>query len=460
MPTKVIMPKLGESVVEGTVINWLKNEGDPVEEFESILEVESAKVNTEIPSPAAGTLLRILVPAGETVAANTVIAWIGEPGEEIPAEDSKLPPSEQVKPAEQQSQALPAVQTAPHAELEAVPMDDNNQVPAGRDRDLGFISPVVAKIASENKVDLTKVKGTGQGGRISKKDILGYIEKRKTSRVEEEAAAWETPGEGDLFRPAELQFPERFASKAASAETAKPTARNLPQSSLPQAGGHLIPHTNIRRRIAEHMQMSKRTSPHVTSVMEANMLNVSLHRDKNKQLFANQGVHLTFTAYFVAATAQALQKSPMVNSSWTDEGILVKNAINIGIATSLGEEGLIVPVIKNADSYSLIGIARQVNSLGEKARNHALVPDDVVDATFTITNHGTAGSLFATPIINQPQAGILGVGLIQKRAVVIADAIAIRPMVYLSLSFDHRILDGSSADGFLAEVVKILENWN
>ncbi len=459
MPTKVIMPKLGESVVEGTVMNWLKKAGDSVEEFESLLEVESAKVNTEIPSPAAGTLLKILVQAGETVDAGKILAWIGESGEQVPAESSQEPADMEMKHREQQEQESAPAQTAPQTESKPAPMDLENQIAAGRDRDLGFISPVVAKIASENQVDLTRVNGTGQGGRISKKDILSYIKNRGEVEAEQEAPAWETPGEGDLFRPTEMQFPERFATRNETSESTSGEAKK-PLQMKSSTAGQLIPHTKIRRRIADHMQMSKRTSPHVTTVMEADMQNIFFHRAKNKQSFENQGVHLTFTAYFLVATARALQKYPIVNSSWTEEGILLKTAINIGMAASLGEEGLIVPVIKNADSFSLIGIARQVNSLGDRARNHSLAPDDVADGTFTITNHGTAGSLFATPIINQPQCGILGVGLIQKRAVVSADAIAIRPMVYLSFSFDHRILDGSAADGFLAEVVKNLEKWN
>ncbi len=459
MATKVIMPKLGESVVEGTVINWLKKEGDSVEEFESLLEVESAKVNTEIPSPASGTLLKILVQAGETIDAGKTIAWIGNSGEQLPIENSDESGDTKEKRVEEQERQSALDQTVTQSEIKPVSTDLEKRMAAGRDRDLGFISPVVAKIASENQVDLTQLNGTGQGGRISKKDILSYIKNRGEVMLEQEAPAWETPGEGDLFRPTEMQFPERFATRNGSTDSTSSRSNEQAQVKASIAG-QLIPHTKIRRRIADHMQMSKRTSPHVTTVMEANMRNITGHRDKNKQVFENQGVHLTFTAYFLVATARSLQKYPIVNSSWTDEGILLKPAINIGMAASLGEEGLIVPVIKNADSFSLIGIARQVNSLGDRARNHSLAPDDVTDGTFTITNHGTAGSLFATPIINQPQCGILGVGLIQQRAVVIADAIAIRPMVYLSFSFDHRILDGSAADGFLAEVVKNLENWH
>lgn len=217
--------------------------------------------------------------------------------------------------------------------------------------------------------------------------------------------------------------------------------------------------TAIRRAIADHMVMSKHTSPHVTTVMEADMSRVAAHREANKAAFARDGVNLTFTAYLVSASVSALRAFPIANSSWSDEGIRLHRQINIGMATSLGEEGLIVPVIKNADGLSLLGLAREVNDLSNRARAKKLQPDEVKGGTFTITNHGTSGSLFATPIINQPQCAILGVGIIQKRVVVINDAIAIRPMVYLSLTFDHRILDGAIADYFLAKVVETLQNW-
>jgi 2-oxoglutarate dehydrogenase E2 component (dihydrolipoamide succinyltransferase) len=303
------------------------------------------------------------------------------------------------------------------------------------------------------------IQGTGNNNRITKKDVLQFIEKSGGSEVDSETPAWETPGEGDLFRPTELQFPDRFKSTQPAVgkieEKVSPTKVQTPVSS----GDQIIPLTKMRKAIADHMVMSKHTSPHVTTVMEADMKLVSNHLKINKELFSRQGIRLTYSSYFVAATALALRAYPLVNSSWTENGILVKNAINIGLATSLEEEGLIVPVIKNADGYSISGLARVIGDLVNRARSHQLKPDDVTDGTFSITNHGTAGSLFATPVINQPQAGILGVGAIKKRVVVINDAIAIRPMVYLSFTFDHRILDGSTADNFLAKIVSVLENW-
>jgi pyruvate/2-oxoglutarate dehydrogenase complex dihydrolipoamide acyltransferase (E2) component len=225
------------------------------------------------------------------------------------------------------------------------------------------------------------------------------------------------------------------------------------------AGDQLIKHTAIRKQIAEHMVMSLHTSPHVLTVMEADMSRVAKHRFANKELFGRDGVNLTFTAYFMMAIVAGLKTYPHVNSSWTDEGILVHKDINLGMATSLGQEGLIVPVIKGADNMSLLAMARTVNDLATRARSKKLQPDDVKGGTFTLTNHGISGSLFAFPVINQPQCGILGVGAVQKRVVVIDDAIAIRPMVYLSFVFDHRILDGASADWFLMKVKETLENW-
>ncbi len=288
----------------------------------------------------------------------------------------------------------------------------------------------MAKIAAERRVDLSQVHGTGMNGRITKNDVLNYVETGKQA-----APARETP-------VVEVPPPQVTAG----------------------AGDQVMKHTTIRRQIAEHMVMSQKTSPHVLTVMEADMSRVWAHRTANKDQFARDGVKLTFTAYFIAAIVSALKAYPMVNSTWTDDGLIVHSAVNIGMATSLGDEGLIVPVIKGADNMSLLAIARAVNDLAGRARAKKLQPDDVRGGTFTLTNHGVAGSLFAMPIINQPQSGILGTGALQKRVVVLTDAdgndsIAIRPMVYLSFVFDHRILDGGSADTFLAKVKSTLENW-
>lgn len=442
MATQVIMPQLGESVVEGTVMQWLKHEGDPVAEFESLLEVNTDKVNSEIPSPSGGVLLKVLVPEGETVRAGTILAWIGQPGE-------ALPPGTPGQAA--QSQPAPAAAPAPASVAPPA---------AGRDRDLGFISPVVARLAREHAIDLHAVKGSGEGGRITKKDVLAYLESAPAptaASTPAEPAAWETPGEGDLFRPTEMMFPAKTPAPLPqpSPAPAAPTSRTGGEN------GHLVPLSQMRKRIAEHMLSSKNTAPHVTTVMEADLKQVVAHREANKPLFARDGVNLTYTAYFMAATAAALRTYPIVNSSWREDGIWIHDAVNIGMATSLGEEGLIVPVIQQADGLSLLGLARAITDLAVRAREHRLLPDEVQGGTFTITNHGTQGSLFATPIINQPQCAILGVGAVQKRVVVLEDdSIAVRPRVYLSLTFDHRILDGDSADRFLGRIVTILEKWS
>jgi 2-oxoglutarate dehydrogenase E2 component (dihydrolipoamide succinyltransferase) len=424
MPVQVIMPQLGESVVEGTISKWLKSKGDQVEEFEPLLEINTDKVDSEIPSPGSGVLLDILIPEGTTVTAGTLLAWIGEPGE-TPAESGIEPPKNET------SENVP-----PRVKVETPETFQPSTVP-GRDQGLGFISPVVARIAAEEGVDLSRVKGTGQSGRITKKDILAYLEQRqKISAIPE-------PGSPVATLP--------------TVETSKPVEKTAgPVDIIP---GEILTLSPVRRAIADHMVMSKHTSPHVTTVMEVDLSRIVTHRQANKDAFARDGINLTFTAYFVSATVNALKAFPIVNSTWKEEGILIQREINIGIATSLGESGLIVPVIKNADGLSLLGLARAINDLANRARSRQLKPDEVKGGTFTITNHGTSGSLFATPIINQPQCGILGVGAIQKRVVVIDDAIAIRPMVYISLTFDHRILDGAIADYFLGKVVESLRTW-
>lgn len=434
MPIQVIMPQLGESVVEGTVTKWLKIKGEHVEEYEPLLEINTDKVDSEIPSPAAGMILDILVPEGSTVQAGTLLAWIGDSIEAAPVSD----------------------QPADRSEISEPPKKTASQEPASsseqeRGRELGFISPVVARIAGQNQVDLFQVTGTGQGGRITKNDVLAYIDQRDKSA-----------GEGRLPTPATAK-----TSPAPSAPplAAAPQLPVQPASALDTGSGMIVPLTPVRRAIAEHMVLSKRTSPHVTTIMEADLSRVVAHRQANKETFTRDGVNLTFTAYFVSAAVLALKAYPMVNSSWTDDGILLHPKVNIGLATSLGEEGLIVPVIKGAENLSLLGLAQIINDLANRARAHKLQPDEVKGGTFTITNHGISGSLFASPIINQPQCGILGVGAIQKRVVVISDSqlgdtIAIRPMVYLGMTFDHRILDGATADYFLGKVVESLENWS
>ena len=417
MAIKVLVPRLGEGVEEVTITKWLKNVGDSIDELDPLLEVNTDKVDTEIPAPASGVILSIAVSEGQAARVGELLAIIGRPGEAIEGA-----PSQPENPV-----SLPTTPAAyPDAPLTGL-------------KEMGFISPVVAKIAAEHGVNLGQVPGSGLGGRITKHDVLTFVEK------------------GQHLESIETNpsFPQSGIARAAP----------IPQTPvLTRPGDTLIKHTLMRKSIAEHMLASKQTSPHVLTVMEVDMSRVVAHRNANKETFARNGASLTYTAYFLSAIVAGLRAYPLVNSSWSEAGVTIHAAIQIGMATSLGEEGLIVPVIKAADGLSLLGMARAVNDLAARARSKKLQPDEVKGGTFTLTNHGVSGSLLAMPIINQPQCGILGVGALQKRAVVLTDAsgndsIAIRPMVYLSFVFDHRILDGASADWFLAKVKETLEKW-
>jgi 2-oxoglutarate dehydrogenase E2 component (dihydrolipoamide succinyltransferase) len=359
-----------------------------------------------------------------------LLALIGKPGEAVPEGDP----------------GSPAALSLGTAAGEATPERALGAAPVPIVANLGFISPVVSRIAREHNLDLSQIRGTGAGGRITKKDVLGHVEARP-------AAPWESPSLGELFRPTEEVF---------GAGAGAPSGRSAPTA------GELLPLEAVRRSIAEHMVRSKATSPHVTTVMEADMRRVVAHRAAHREAFAREGVNLTYTAYFAAACVAALRAVPMVNASWTEQGIRLHPQIHLGIAVSLGDQGLIVPVIQDAGQRSLLGLAQALGDLAGRARARKLQPDEVQGGTFTITNHGVSGSLFATPIINQPQTGILGVGALQKRVVAVesrdasgavTDSIAIRPMVYLTLTFDHRILDGAMADAFLATVVETLQTW-
>ena len=446
MPTNVIMPQLGESVVEGTISKWLKAEGDPVQAYEPLLEISTDKVDSEIPAPADGVLLKIHVPEGETVEHGTLLAVIGQPGEQP---DSAPEPvgARHVVPA----QNPPIVQPTANGHSEYT----------------GHVTPVVARMAAEHHLDLGQITGTGREGRITKKDVEAYLAGKPSAATEKALEPWEQPGSGDLFKPTVDYGAAPTAQRAAPTPTEPqaPPQRVHPVEAIPDAtAGELVRLSPIRKAIAEHMVRSKlQTSPHVTTVFEVDLSAVLAHREANKAAFAKQGVNLTLTAYFVAASVEALRAVPFLNAQWTDEGIFLHNAINVGIAVAI-DDGLIVPVIQRADELNLLGLARAVNDLATRARNKQLQPDEVKGGTFTITNHGVSGSLFATPIINQPQVGILGVGVLEKRVKVITDAlgsdsIAIRPCLYASLTFDHRVADGAIGDGFMLVLKQRLEGW-
>ncbi len=463
MPTQVIMPQLGESVVEGTLGRWLIAEGQPVQEYAPLLTVTTDKVDTEIPAPASGLLLRILVPEGRTVPAGTPLAWIGATEAEIPEAARDLPaapppatPVAQRMAAEHGVDLAQVKGTGPAGRVTKEDVAAHVQAAAPRaPQPLGFISPAVARLVAESGVDLAQVPGTGEGGRVTKKDVAHFV-----AAGQAELPPWELPGSGDLFKPTEAQ---------AATPRLSPTPP-LPPAAPAAAGDSVVtPLSAMRRSIAVHMAASVQTAPHVTTVMEADMTGIVRARERLRAEFARGGVRLTFTPFLAQAIIVGLRAVPGVNSSFTEEGLRVHRRIHLGMAVALAD-GLIVPVIRDADGLSLLGLARAVNDLAERARAKQLKPEETQGGTFTLTNHGTAGSLFATPIINQPQAGILGVGAIRKRPIVVggghpflpdvADAIAIRPMVYLSFTFDHRVLDGQEADNFLEAVVRFLEGYS
>jgi 2-oxoglutarate dehydrogenase E2 component (dihydrolipoamide succinyltransferase) len=415
MATQLIAPRTGEGVEELTVTNWLKQVGDPVEEMEHIVEIETDKVATELPSPVAGVLLRIDVPQGGVVKVGESMGLIGEPGETLGEPD---------QPVEEKD----AIEKKPQKPLQNFLPDKNDGQHQDKGEKATFLSPLVKRMLEYHKLNAAQITGTGTGGRITRQDVEAYLANPQLKIVVETQTETKSPG---VFT---------------------------------DAVGQLIPHTNTRRQIARHMVESKQTSPHVLTVMEVDMSRVLSHREANKAKYAEEGINLTLTAYFISAMVKALADHRTINATWTEEGIFIFNDINIGMAVAMGEGGLIVPVIKQAQNLSLKGLARAINDLAHRARNKKLSPDEVKGGTFTLTNHGTGGSLFAFPVINQPQLGILGTGTMQKRAVVLTDengndSIAIRPMVYLSFVFDHRAIDGESADNFLADVKKYFEDW-
>ncbi|HVU11915.1 MAG TPA: dihydrolipoamide acetyltransferase family protein [Phototrophicaceae bacterium] len=466
MPTNVIMPQLGESVVEGTVSRWLKQEGETVTAFEPLLEISTDKVDSEIPAPADGVVLQILIQEGETVERGTVLAVIGQANESVGGHGNA--PSRQTEPV-----------GARHASpVQSTPSNGNNGHANGTSEYSGHVTPVVARMAAEHHLDLAQIKGTGREGRITKKDVEAYLAQPSSAVAQAEAEPetqpepWETPGSGDLFKPT-VDYSVEAKTESVGARHASPTLqtptpqppRVHPVEPIPDAtDGELVKLSPMRKAIAEHMVRSKlQTSPHVTTIFEIDLSAVLAHREANKAAFAKQGVNLTLTAYFVTASVEALRAVPYLNAQWTDEGIFLHTAINIGVAVAI-EDGLIVPVIQRAQDLNLLGTARAVNDLANRARNKQLKPDEVQGGTFTITNHGVSGSLFATPIINQPQVGILGVGVLEKRVKVISDAlgndtIAIRPCLYASLTFDHRVVDGAAGDSFMTTLKNRLEGW-
>jgi 2-oxoglutarate dehydrogenase E2 component (dihydrolipoamide succinyltransferase) len=420
---------MGESIVEGTLTRWLKKKGDRVERDEPLFEISTDKVDTEIPSPTAGVLSEILVEEGKTVAISTVVGRISETvGEAAPA--PVAPPAAAPEPVATSAgpYPIPAPEPQPAAEPESA---------------LGPLSPLVRRMAREYNIDLKHVKGTGAGGRITKQDLEAYMSAQGARTMAQSAA---------LAPPAAAQPTPALPAPL-------PALPPLPRAE--QARTRVEPMSNMRAKIAEHMVFSKRTSAHVTTVHKVDMTRVARMRARNKaEVQSRYGFSLTFLPFVTRAAAEALRAFPIVNSSIEGNNILYHNDINIGIAVAL-ENGLIVPVIRNADEKTVLGLQRAIVDLSTRARSRQLKPDEVQGGTFSITNFGSFGSVFATPVINQPQVAILGCGVVQKEPVVVEDdAIAIRSMAYLALTFDHRLIDGAVADQFTARVKAALENWS
>jgi pyruvate dehydrogenase E2 component (dihydrolipoamide acetyltransferase) len=407
MAANVIMPQMGESIFEGTITKWLKKVGDTVKRDEPLFEISTDKVDSEIPAPATGVLSDIKVQEGETVQINTVVATINE---------ENLGPDTTVveKPA-----AFASQKQADSAADRMEKMRGTQRVRS---------SPLVRRIAKMENVDVTELEGTGLGGRVTKKDILGYLTERQ--------------------KVAEVTRP--IVQQAAQGRETRYTGTDRTE---------VVPMSAMRKSIAEHMVTSRRISAHVTTLFEVDMTRVVQFKDQHASEFlSREGLKLSYMPFFIKVVSDGLKEFPMLNASVVDTNIVYKKDINIGVAVAL-DWGLIVPVIKNADEKSFLGLARAVVDLAERARKKKLIPEEVQDGTFTITNPGVFGSLLGTPIINQPQVAILCIGAITKRAVVINDAIAIRSMVYLTLTFDHRLIDGATADQFMSSIKTKLEGW-
>jgi pyruvate dehydrogenase E2 component (dihydrolipoamide acetyltransferase) len=441
--TDVVMPQMGESIVEGTLTKWLKKPGDKVERDEPLFEISTDKVDTEIPSPGAGTLAEILVEEGKTVGINTVVARIDEAGGAAKATPAPVAePAAPAAPAAASAPVAPApVASAPVGPAPVAPTPE----PAAAVESSGPLSPLVRKLAREHNIDVARVKGTGAGGRVTKQDMEAHIAQGSAPAAPVAAAP------AAVAPPPAVALPQTVAPAAAAPAP-------LPASGV--AKTRIEPMSQMRIRIAEHMVMSKRTSPHVTTVHRVDMTKVAKMRERNKgTVQASYGFGLTYLPFITRATVVALRHFPLLNASLDNNNIVYHNEINIGIAVAL-ENGLIVPVIRAADEKNVLGLQRSIVDLAARARSRQLKPDEVVGGTFSITNFGSFGSLVGTPVINQPQVAILGVGTVDKTPVVVDDAIAIRSICHLSLSFDHRLIDGALADQFMTKVKEVLQAWS
>jgi len=461
--TDVVMPQMGESIVEGTLTKWLKKPGEHVDRDEPLFEISTDKVDTEIPSPTAGVLKEVLVEEGKTVAISTVVGRIEEGagnGASAPAPAAAkaapaappaprpvpAPPVAAAKPPEPEPLPEPVAYSAgPYP----IPVEEPAP-PVDAESPAGPLSPLVRKMAREYGIDLKQVRGTGAGGRITKQDLEAYMSAQGARTMAQASAP------PPVATPTPVTTPTVYTPAIPTTPPAPPAP--MPRAEAPRA--RVEPMSVMRQRIAEHMVMSKRISAHVTTVHKTDMTKIAKMRERNKAEFqARYGYSLTFLPFVAKAAAEAIRHFPILNASIEGTNIIYHNEINLGIAVAL-ENGLIVPVIRNADEKNVVGLQRSIVDLSTRARSRQLKPDEVQGGTFSITNFGSFGSVFATPVINQPQVAILGVGAVEKTPVVVDDAIAIRSVAYLALTFDHRLIDGALADQFTGKVKSILENWS
>ncbi len=466
MATDVVMPQMGESIFEGTITKWLKKPGDKVERDEPLFEISTDKVDAEIPSPSAGVLKEIKVNEGQTVPIQTVVAVIDGAGSAAAAPALAPAPAKAAAPAAATAAPPPAARPAAPAPAAAPPTQAAPQAPAAAPQRTGeriHSSPLVRRMAAEHGIDLTTIPGTGAGGRISKQDIEAVIAAGGTPAVAPPSA----PAAAPAAAPARPAMPPPSAPSAAPAPPATSGGQihvafesAVPREKMYFGNYTVEPMSNMRQRIAEHMVASKRVSPHVYSVDEIDMTKVASLRAKSKDEFEKRyETKLTFMPFFVKAAVAGLRAFPTMNASLDGTNVILHKEINIGIAVAL-DWGLIVPVVKGADEKNVLGIQRTLNDLAERARSKKLKPEEVQEGTFSITNPGVFGGLFGLPVISQPNVGILGLGMIEKRPVVINDSIAIRSMCYVTLSYDHRVVDGAVAHQFLHKVKDTLENWS
>ena len=458
MAVDVIIPQMGESIFEGTITRWLKKPGDRVERDEPLFEISTDKVDAEIPAPSAGVLKEIKVNEGQTVPIQTVVALIdaaGAASTDAPAAAPAPPPAPEKAAAAKAAATPPAPAAPPPA---PAPVQSSATTPAasppstkaGDNGQKIRSSPLVRKLAKEHNVDLAAVEGSGAGGRISKKDILAAVGTGGARAALPAAPA-----------PSAATPSASPAPPAAGGAIAHPTLENaVPRERIYFGNYEAQPMSVMRQRIAEHMVASKHVSPHVYSIDEADMTKIARMRERSKAAFeAKYGTKLTFMPFFVRACVEALRAFPTVNASADGATVVLHREINVGIAVAL-DWGLIVPVLKNAEEKNFLGLARGINDLAERARAKKLKPEEVQEGTFSITNPGVYGGLMGLPVINQPNVAILGIGAIQKRPMVIDDAIAVRSMVYLTLSYDHRVVDGAVAHQFVGKVKGLLEGWS